>query len=69
MTKTQEILLKQFNPAALEAIKSKKLEEISAVVEAAQLLQSLLNEQQEAKKEEILFKSALNPKGFEKVPE
>lgn len=67
MNKTQEILLKQFNPEKLEAIKAEKLEKVAAIVEAAELLQSLLNEQQEAKKGEILFKSASTPRGFEKV--
>ncbi|AGA87648.1 hypothetical protein [Stutzerimonas stutzeri] len=67
MNKTQELLLKQFNPEKLEAIKTAKLEKVAAVIEAAELLQSLLNEQQEAKKEQILFKSNLSAKGFEKV--
>lgn len=67
MNKTEELLLKQFNPAALEAIKTAKLEKVAAIVEAAELLQSLLDEQQEAKKEQILFKSNLSAKGFEKV--
>lgn len=67
MNRTQELLLKQFNPEKLEAIKTAKLEKVAAIVEAAELLQSLLNEQQEAKKQQVLFKSNLSAKGFEKV--